>query len=354
MGYCPSGRLFESAACGVPVLSDTWEGLDQFFVPGKEIILAETADQAVNAIELSDRELQQISKAARARTLTHHTAEIRAQELERILDAATRPCVPSISKAASARDIELRNERTVWGICPAAGAGTRIQPLAFSKELLPIGSYQDCETERPRAVSEFLIERMVLGGATRLCFVISPGKNDIISYYGGSYGPAQICYTVQPKPAGLCDALFRAAPFVRADDLVLVGLPDTIWFPEEGFHLLHNRMLSFLLFPVEHPEYFDAVVHDEKSRVTEIQVKKKDASSTWVWGAFKLPGEVFHRLYHLWCERGKNDEYLGTLVNAYIAEGGEVVASRFGTTYSDVGTLHGYREAVTVLQKRAG
>src|SRR4051812_29401781 len=75
--------------------------------------------------------------------------------------------------------------RTVWGIIPAAGAGTRIQPLAFSKELLPVGSRFDGPVERPRAVSEHLVERMLVAGATKICFIISPGKSDILAYYAG-------------------------------------------------------------------------------------------------------------------------------------------------------------------------
>ncbi len=91
----------------------------------------------------------------------------------------------------------------MWGIIPAAGMGSRIQPLAFSKELLPVGSYIDGGTERPRAVSEYLIERMVLAGVTNICFVISPGKADILNYFGGHAFRAAIFYAVQPKPAGL-------------------------------------------------------------------------------------------------------------------------------------------------------
>jgi len=68
----------------------------------------------------------------------------------------------------------------MWGVVPAAGGGSRIQPLAFSKELLPVGSRFDGDTERPRAVSEYLVERMIIAGATRICFVISPGKSDIL------------------------------------------------------------------------------------------------------------------------------------------------------------------------------
>src|SRR5688572_23710007 len=120
----------------------------------------------------------------------------------------------------------------MWGIIPAAGAGSRIQPLAFSKELLPVGSRIDDGVERPRAVSEYLVERMLLAGADKLCFVISPGKSDILEYYGARIGGADVCYVVQPKPGGLCDAVFRARPFVDPDERVVVGLPDTIWFPE--------------------------------------------------------------------------------------------------------------------------
>jgi glucose-1-phosphate thymidylyltransferase len=58
----------------------------------------------------------------------------------------------------------------MWGIVPAAGKGSRIQPLASSKELLPVGSRHDGEAERPMAVSEYLVERMILGGATKICF----------------------------------------------------------------------------------------------------------------------------------------------------------------------------------------
>src|SRR3954467_11105795 len=96
----------------------------------------------------------------------------------------------------------------MWGIIPAAGNGTRIQPLAFSKELLPVGSRFEGDTERPRAVSEYLIERMLHGGADKICFVISRWQFDILQYYGGEIGKSAIAYAVQPEPRGLCDAIF--------------------------------------------------------------------------------------------------------------------------------------------------
>src|SRR5205085_4704965 len=102
----------------------------------------------------------------------------------------------------------------MWGIVPAAGVGSRIQPLAFSKELLPVGSRLDGGVERPRAVSEYLVERLIAGGATRLCFVISAGKSDIVEYFGGSVRGTPVCYVVQGQPRGLCDAVFQALPLI--------------------------------------------------------------------------------------------------------------------------------------------
>jgi dTDP-glucose pyrophosphorylase len=240
----------------------------------------------------------------------------------------------------------------MWGIVPAAGAGSRIQPLAFSKELLPVGSRWVDGTERPRAVSEYLVERMILAGADRLCFVISPGKSDIVEYYGGEVGPASVCYAVQPRPAGLCDAIFRALPFVAPEEEILVGLPDTVWFPADGFRAL-GAGLSFLLFPVARPELFDAVVADEDGTVREIQVKAEAPSTRWIWGGFKLDGRLLADLHALWLERREADPYVGTLVNAWLARGGTARAVRAGEAYVDVGTLHGYREALALLRARA-
>jgi dTDP-glucose pyrophosphorylase len=241
---------------------------------------------------------------------------------------------------------------STWGIIPAAGVGSRIQPLAFSKELLPVGSRLDGGTERPRAVSEYLIERMILAGATNLCVTISPGKSDIVEYYGGGWEAVPVCYVVQPEPLGLCDSLFRALPLVGADDQVLIGLPDTVWFPEDGFRRLGEDTLSFLLFPVARPELFDAVVTDPEGRVREIQVKRPGASSSWIWGAFRLPGRLLHELHALWRQRGGRDVYVGTLVNEWLARGGEARGVRAGEAYVDVGTLHGYREAIQLLERR--
>jgi glucose-1-phosphate thymidylyltransferase len=240
-----------------------------------------------------------------------------------------------------------------WGVIPAAGAGSRIQPLAFSKELLPVGSRVEGAVERPRAVSEFVVERLIAGGADRICFVISPGKSDIVQYFGGEVAGVPVCYVVQSRPAGLCDAVFSSSPLVRDDDHVLIALPDTVWFPIDGLRELPRDVLALLLFPVTSPELFDAVVTTLDSRVVEIQVKQPRPTSNWIWGAMGMPGAVLHALRELWLERSRRDEYLGSLFNAYLAGGGSAQGIRAGNAYVDVGTLHGYREAIRLLQQSA-
>jgi spore maturation protein CgeB len=82
-GWSPSVRLFEAAACGVPVISDRWEGLDAIFEPGREILIADTAEDVVRFLRgTSEEERRALGAAARARVLAEHTAEHRARELE--------------------------------------------------------------------------------------------------------------------------------------------------------------------------------------------------------------------------------------------------------------------------------
>jgi spore maturation protein CgeB len=89
MGYCPSGRLFEAAACGTAVLSDWWPGLDTFFEPGEEILTARDAAEASAAIQADRAELARIGRNARERALACHTAEARARRFVSLLES---PC----------------------------------------------------------------------------------------------------------------------------------------------------------------------------------------------------------------------------------------------------------------------
>jgi spore maturation protein CgeB len=87
-GFCPSGRLFEAAACGVPVITDPWEGIGTFYKPGSEILIGHTTEDAVDIVHRSAEDLTRIGCAARERTLADHTSDQRVLDLEGILESA--------------------------------------------------------------------------------------------------------------------------------------------------------------------------------------------------------------------------------------------------------------------------
>lgn len=88
MGWCPSGRLFEAAACGTPIVSDDWPGLSSFFVPGEEILIAHNAADMLAALTHSDDELQRIARRARERVLAEHSSARRAAEFVMLIESA--------------------------------------------------------------------------------------------------------------------------------------------------------------------------------------------------------------------------------------------------------------------------
>ncbi len=87
-GYCPSGRFFEAAACGTPIISDWFEGLDHFFRIGEELLIAHSAEDVLRALDMPEEELRDTGRRARERTLDEHTGEHRAKQLIRYCEQA--------------------------------------------------------------------------------------------------------------------------------------------------------------------------------------------------------------------------------------------------------------------------
>ena len=106
LGYCPSGRLFEAAACGVPIISDWFDGLDEFFDPWREVVVVHRKTDVLAALSLTDAELDQRAWLARERVLERHTANHRARELEELVwssSAAPRtPAAANVQRRAEA------------------------------------------------------------------------------------------------------------------------------------------------------------------------------------------------------------------------------------------------------------
>ena len=234
----------------------------------------------------------------------------------------------------------------MWGIVPG-GVGGTIKPLALSKEPASLR-----DGDRPRAVRSHLVARMVAAGVTRVCFVVTPGASDVLEVHGALPGDVPAAYVVEPRPAGLCSAMFRALPLIRPEEQVVVGVPDALWFPEHALRRLGDGGLSFLCFPVSDPERFEAVVASDDGEVREIRVRDRSPGSRWIWGAMKLDGATLRALHDLWRERGRADVHVGALVTAWIERGGSARAVRAGEVFVDVSTAAGMAEARRLLGER--
>jgi spore maturation protein CgeB len=89
-GYSPSVRLFEAAGCGAAIISDTWAGLESFFIPDREILLAKSKEDVIQYLRnVSDDQAQQIGRHAQERVLAEHSAEKRAIQFEEYVGATT-------------------------------------------------------------------------------------------------------------------------------------------------------------------------------------------------------------------------------------------------------------------------
>jgi spore maturation protein CgeB len=95
-GWCPSGRFFEAAACGTPLISDWWEGLDWFFDVLRDIRVVARAEHVENALRMDDGDLRALACHARERTLDDHTGEVRAKQLLQYFEEAHSASSPNV------------------------------------------------------------------------------------------------------------------------------------------------------------------------------------------------------------------------------------------------------------------
>ena len=139
MGWCPPGRLFEAAACGVPIITDLWPGLESFFEPSREVLLARDADDVLAALDLTDAELARIARCARERTLTEHTSHSRAEELLQLISTAMATASHAPIPVEQALPSPWRGG-VGGGGAPSSDASTvaRPHPRAFRRAALPV------------------------------------------------------------------------------------------------------------------------------------------------------------------------------------------------------------------------
>ncbi len=191
-----------------------------------------------------------------------------------------------------------------YGSIPAGGLGTRLQPLGFSKELAPVAG---------RAVIEYLLERLLIAGVDKIFINTAEDKTDLIRYLAGkSPFSDKLIFLVRPR-TGLLNGIILPEQFLREDDELYFGLPDTIWYPKDGFAQLDTVKdeLVLGLFDTGTPEKFDSVVIDAQHRIQSIEVKVVKPKTKWTWAMGKLsvrvaralkPNPLFGASLHEYCQ----------------------------------------------------
>lgn len=245
----------------------------------------------------------------------------------------------------------MSEQPNIVGIIPAAGRARRLLPLPIPKELFPIG-YQDFEIDgvvhkRPKVISQYVVESMVAAGASRLVFVLGEGKHQIVEYYGGgSRFGVEIIYCYQEQLTGMPGALAIARGLTDRQ-LVLFGMPDTIFEPTASYEELmsaHGRQrcdLTIGLFPTQYPHKFGMVDFAEDGTIRRIVDKPAESDLTYMWG-IAVWEDRFSDLLCAYVERHRGSErelLLGDVFSEAVASGLVVRAHPFlEGAYRDIGT----------------
>lgn len=199
-----------------------------------------------------------------------------------------------------------------YGSIPAGGLGLRLQPIGFSKELAPVAR---------RAVIEFLIERMILAGVDKIFINTAEDKADLIRYLADkSPYKHNLIFMVRPR-RGLLDGIVLPEQFLREEDELYFGLPDTIWYPKDGFAQLNQLPgeLVLGLFDTGTPEKFDSVVIAKNAQIKSIEVKVPAPKTKWTWAMGKMTVKAARLLRHYEAKLGEHPLF-GDAMHLYCQE----------------------------------
>ncbi len=211
----------------------------------------------------------------------------------------------------------------IVGIVPAAGYATRLQPLGCSKEVIPIDG---------KPVMDYLVERMRAGGATRVRVVTRAEKDDVIAR-ADELGAE----TVLGNPETVSDSILAGTAGLRYDDIVLIGFPDTLWEPEDGYVSLVGAVAAgceaalglFRIAPSDLPRS-DVVVFGPEDTIAGIEIKPAEPKSEWIWGIAAVRADTV-------AELGRA-EWPGGFFDLLCREGRDVRGFALSDVWLDIGT----------------
>jgi glucose-1-phosphate thymidylyltransferase len=209
----------------------------------------------------------------------------------------------------------------IVGVIPAAGYASRLQPMRGSKEVLAIGG---------RPVMDYLVDRMLRGGADELRVVTRPEKVDVIAH-AKKLGLA----IVLAHPTTTSESFVAGMEGLAPDDIVLIGWPDSLWEPDDGYVPLvaavrEGYEIVLGLFETDDLERFDVVGFDRSGRVVGVHIKPAEPPSTWIWGCAAARRRALEGL--------EREEWPGSFFDGECRKGVELHAVRLSTVWLDIGT----------------
>ena len=220
------------------------------------------------------------------------------------------------------------------GVIPAAGFATRLQPIQTSKEVYPLDG---------RPVMDYLLERLAAASPDEIRVVTRPDKLDVAEN-ARRWGAT----VVWGHPASLAESFATGIGDAAPDDVILMGFPDTIWEPVDGFVRARALLdqgydVGLALFrprEADLPRY-ETVVADESGRVRGIDVKPEVPSSRWIWGAAAARARALTGL------RGQTQP--GHLFDS-LCDSGLVGSVQVSDTFVDMGTHEGLDQARQITE----
>ena len=232
----------------------------------------------------------------------------------------------------------------IYGSIPAAGLGSRLQPIGYSKELAVVGE---------KAVIEYLIERMVNAGINKIFITISPEKLDIPRYISTKTPYKNNCVFIVCDSKSLPDNMFDPVRFLKDSDYLYFGLPDTIWYPKDGFAKLREikKRFVFGLFNSKTPSKFDAVSTDRSGRVSKVEVKVDSPSTKWTWGIGKIRVSEAKKIIALLPDGNESARIFGSTTNIYLKNHSVYAVKLAKSDYLDIGRKEDYHKAQKFIQK---
>lgn len=247
------------------------------------------------------------------------------------------------------------------GIIPAAGSGTRLFPYNAGKELLPVGSQHITVNskieERPKIVSQYIIEAMAKAGVKHIIIVTHPAKHSLMGLHldGSQYG-VHISYIVQHPPS-MAHSIDLAYEWIKSSTVVM-GMPDTIVAPNNAieqlvkYHREGTTELSLGLFPTNNPRKFGMVKTDRDSNIIYHEDKPTLTDATTMWGLAAWEPSFTQTLHKSLQQPWQSDKEmaLGDVFDIMLAQGKTCKAFPiFDGKYYDIGTYDDYKRAILEL-----